>query len=48
MNAVLLTMVVDGGIIPFYMVIRQMGMIDTYAALIIPMAITTYNLIFFF
>jgi len=45
MNAVLLTMVVDGGIIPFYMVIRQMGMIDTYAALIIPMAITTYNLI---
>ena len=32
MNAVLLTMVVDGGIIPFYMVIRQMGMIDTYAA----------------
>lgn len=44
-NAVLLTMVVDGGIIPFYMVIRQMGMIDTYAALIIPMAITTYNLI---
>lgn len=45
MNAVLLTMVVDGGIIPFYMVIRKMGMIDTYAALIIPMAITTYNLI---
>ncbi len=45
MNAVLLTMVVDGGIIPFYMVVKQLGMIDTYASLIIPMAITTYNLI---
>lgn len=45
MNAVLLTMVVDGGIIPFYMVVRQLGMIDTYASLVIPMAITTYNLI---
>lgn len=44
-NLVLFTMVVDGGIIPFYMVVRNLGMIDSYLSLIIPMAVTTYNLI---
>ena len=44
-NLILITMVIDGGIIPFYMVVRNLGMIDTYASLIIPMAIQTYNLI---
>jgi putative aldouronate transport system permease protein len=45
MNMVLITMVIDGGIIPFYMVVRQLGMINSYLSLIIPMAISTYNLI---
>ncbi|MGI5899736.1 MAG: carbohydrate ABC transporter permease [Christensenellales bacterium] len=45
MNLVLITMVIDGGIIPFYMVVRQLGMINSYFSLIIPMAISTYNLI---
>lgn len=45
MNAVLVTMFLDGGIIPFYMVVRQMGMIDSYISIIIPVAIGTYNLI---
>lgn len=45
MNMVLVTMVIDGGIIPFYMVVRELGMIDTYWSLIIPMAVVTYNLI---
>lgn len=45
MKMVLFTMIVDGGIIPFYMVVRSLGMINTYVSLIIPMAISTYNLI---
>lgn len=45
MNAVLATMFLDGGIIPFYMVVRKMGMIDSYLSIIIPVAIGTYNLI---
>lgn len=44
-NIVFLTMIVDGGIIPFYMVVRNLGMIDTYWSLIIPTAVSTYNLI---
>jgi putative aldouronate transport system permease protein len=44
-NLVLLTMIIDGGIIPFYMVVRNLGMINTYWSLIIPMAVSTYNLI---
>ncbi len=42
---ILITMVIDGGIIPFYMVVMSLGMIDTYWALLIPMAVQTYNLI---
>ncbi len=42
---VIATMMLDAGIIPFYMVVRSMGMIDSYASLIIPSAISTYNLI---
>lgn len=45
MNLVLVTMVIDGGIIPFYMVVRELHLIDTYWSLIIPMAVVTYNLI---
>lgn len=45
MKLVMLTMIVDGGIIPFYMVVRTLGLMDSYAALIIPMAISTYNLV---
>lgn len=44
-NIVLLTMIIDGGIIPFYMVVRSLGMINTYWSLLIPMAVSTYNLI---
>lgn len=42
---VITTMVLDAGIIPFYLVVRQLGMIDSYLSLIIPAAISTYNLI---
>lgn len=42
---VVATMFLDAGIIPFYLVIKQLGMIDSYLSLIIPSAISTYNLI---
>ena len=45
MNLVLATMFLDGGIIPFYMVVRNMGMINSYISIIIPISIGTYNLI---
>lgn len=45
MNIILVTMVLDGGIIPFYMVVRSLGMINTYWSLILPTAVSTYNLI---
>ena len=42
---VVITMLFEGGIIPFYMVVRNLGLINTYAALILPVAISSYNLI---
>lgn len=42
---VVATMVLDAGIIPFYLVVNKLGMIDSYLSLIIPSAISTYNLI---
>ncbi|ODM25336.1 carbohydrate ABC transporter permease [Acetivibrio mesophilus] len=42
---VVATMVLDAGIIPFYLVVKNLGMIDSYLSLIIPTAISTYNLI---
>jgi len=42
---VIATMVLDAGIIPFYLVVKSLGLIDSYLALIIPAAISTYNLI---
>jgi putative aldouronate transport system permease protein len=45
MNLVLVTMFLDGGIVPFYRVVRQMGMLNSYTSIIIPVSIMTYNLI---
>ena len=44
-NFVLITMVLDSGIIPFYIVVNKLGMIDSYSSLIIPSAVSTYNLL---
>jgi putative aldouronate transport system permease protein len=38
-------MVFNAGVIPFYVVVRNLGMIDSYWALFIPVLIQTYNLI---
>lgn len=45
MRFVVATMVLDAGIMPLYLVVRQLGIIDNYLALILPAAISTYNLI---
>ncbi len=39
------TMFFSGGLIPFYLLVRDLGMADTPLALIIPNAIAAYNLI---
>lgn len=45
MKIITLTMVFDAGIMPFYILIKNLGMIDTYAALIVPFGISTFNLL---
>jgi len=45
MIAVTFTMFFSGGIIPTFILVRNLGMINTRWALVIPSAISTYNLI---
>ncbi|MEF2965468.1 carbohydrate ABC transporter permease [Paenibacillus sp. M1] len=45
MLIITLTMFFSGGLIPSYMLVKSLGMVDTMWALIIPGAISTYNLI---
>ncbi len=45
MTAVTITLVFSGGTIPTYLVVSSCGLIDSYASLIIPGAISSFNLI---
>ena len=45
LNMVLFTRVFGGGMIPLFLVVKGLGMYDTYAALILPGAISAYNMI---
>ena len=45
MILIVITMFFDGGLIPRYLLVRNLGMVDTYWALIIPTAMSTWNLI---
>ena len=45
LNMVLFTMVFGGGMIPLFLVVKGLGMYDPYAALILPGAISAYNMI---
>ena len=45
LNMVLFTMVFGGGMIPLFLVVKGLGMYDTYAALILPGAISAYNMV---
>jgi putative aldouronate transport system permease protein len=45
MFLIVFTMMFSGGIIPTFLIVKQLGLMNTVWALIIPSAITTYNLI---
>ncbi|ASA20460.1 carbohydrate ABC transporter permease [Paenibacillus donghaensis] len=42
---VVFTMLFHGGMIPTFLVVKELGLIDSYAALILPSAISAFNLI---
>ncbi|MFC4305415.1 carbohydrate ABC transporter permease [Cohnella boryungensis] len=45
MFAVVFTMLFNGGLIPTFLVVKELHLIDSYAALILPIAISAFNLI---
>lgn len=45
MLGVTITLVFSGGLIPTYLIVNSVGLIDSYASLIIPTAINSFNLI---
>ncbi|GII77067.1 protein LplC [Sphaerisporangium rufum] len=45
LNLVIFTIVFSGGLIPTYLVVRDLGLLDTYWALILPLAINPFYLI---
>ena len=45
MNMVIVTMLFSGGMIPGYLLISGLGMLDSYAALILPGAISVFNMV---
>ena len=42
---IMFTMYFNGGLIPFYLWVQQLGMIDTVWAILIPTCVSTYNVI---
>ncbi len=45
MSLIMVTMYFGGGLVPSYLVVRTLGLLDTFWALILPGAIGTYNMI---
>jgi putative aldouronate transport system permease protein len=45
MKFIAFTMYFQGGLIPFYMMVDRMKLMDTYAAIILPVIVNTWNLI---
>ena len=45
MNMILVTMFFGGGLIPYYILIKSLGMLDTIWVMIIPGAIDTFNML---
>lgn len=45
MKILTITLVFDVGIMPYYLVVRSLGLINTMAAMIIPVAVSTFNVI---
>ncbi len=45
MKFIAFTMYFQGGLIPFYLMVKNMGLLDTYSGIILPVAVNTWNLI---
>lgn len=45
LSLIMFTMYFSGGMIPHYLVVDKLGLIDSYWALILPCALSTYNMI---
>ena len=45
MKLILVTMFFSGGMVPNYLLVKGLGLLDTYWALVLPGAISTYNMI---
>lgn len=45
MQVLTFTLVFDVGIMPFYIVVRSLGLINTMASVIVPVAVSTFNVI---
>ena len=45
MKFIAFTMYFQGGLIPFYLMVKQMGLLDSYAGIILPVIVNTWNLI---
>lgn len=45
LNLVIVTMVFSGGMIPSFLLIKALGMLDSYAALTIPGALSAFNMV---
>ncbi|MFD1903926.1 hypothetical protein ACFSQ7_07375 [Paenibacillus rhizoplanae] len=42
--AIVFTMLFTGGLIPTYLVVSSLGLVDSYAALWLPALVSTYNM----
>ncbi len=45
MKMIIFTMYFQGGLIPFYLLVRNLGLLDTRWSIILPVAVNTWNLI---
>jgi putative aldouronate transport system permease protein len=45
MKMIAFTMYFGGGLIPFYLMVKGMGLLDTYSGIILPVLVSTWNLI---
>ena len=45
MFLIVFTMLFHGGLIPTFLVVKEIGLVDTYAALVLPLAISAFNMI---
>lgn len=45
MKVIVFTMYFQGGLVPFYLMVKNLGLLDSYAGIILPVIVNTWNLI---